>query len=139
MIEQDRLDVGQLEAERFDVLLGAIDGCLEARAHQDVSLRRGQEITLAVGGADEVEVAEDFERLRGCGGVLDLRAQLERRRDQLLSRFGVPSGEGRFGRLRRGAHGNRKDDERESGALHAAEYRAIHPRDWAWPKRGPWT
>src|SRR5207248_5372011 len=53
VIQEDRLDVGHLEAERFDVLLSAIDRRLEARAHQDVPLRRCQEVALAVCRAED--------------------------------------------------------------------------------------
>ena len=78
VVQQDRLDVGHLEAQGFDVLLHQVGGISEAHAEQDVALRRRQQVSLSVRHAHEVEVAHDLERIGGRLGVGDLLAHVQR-------------------------------------------------------------
>src|SRR5258708_33285695 len=97
VIEQNGLDIRHFEAHRLDVLLNLAGSLRERRAEHNVALGRSQQIHLAVGDADEVEVPHDLHRLSRIAHILDLRPDLDGLRGYFLAVFGLGRGERWFG------------------------------------------
>ena len=91
---EEVFDVGEFEAELFDIGLDVRDGFLKRPVEQDVSLVGGEEVGAEALRADVVDVVDDVE---GLGGDVPLGSHVG---DPLGHRI---VGRGRFGGFRGGS------------------------------------
>ena len=85
VIDDDDFDVGQLKAQTFDVFLQVSRRLRIHRPHQDVALRRRQQVSLAVQIADEVKIADDLVRFCRYRVIRNALADFQCCGDELLA------------------------------------------------------